>query len=386
MKIVRALSWPLAIAIFVALLWHEGVRDVMQPLSEAGAALLWLVPLHLVPLVFDAQGWRVLLGGRASLPFLTWVATVREAVGRMLPSAGIGGELVGIRLGLWRVDDSSLVAASVVVEVLTTIAVQYAFSALGIVLIFAQARHGGSLTPIVVGLVLSLPIPVICGVLLRRGGLFDKLDRFAKRLFGADHRLLAGVDGAALDTRIDALLTQPRLLGAAFAWQLAGYVIGALETYWALALLGHPISLGAALAIEALTQAVRHAAFIVPAGLGIQEAALVVLGQMLGVDAATALSLALTKRMREVVFCGIALASWQIVESWRAHRTLGWQLRRRLHIRRRLRLRAQRNATLPTRVAFVTHASTGRGMSSRHDGHRAQAGRGASEQGSRITS
>lgn len=329
MKRVRALGWPLGIAVFIALLWHEGVHDVMQPLSQAGLALLWLVPFHVVPLVFDAQAWRLLLERRASLAFLTWSAMVREAVSRMLPSAGIGGELVGIRLGAWRVDDFSLVTASVVVEVLTTIAVQYAFSALGIVLIFAQAQHHGSLMPIIAGLVLSLPIPFVCVVLLRRGGLFDRLDRFAKRLCGSDHRWLAGMDGAALDRRIDAVLARPGTLAAAFAWQLAGYVMGALETYWALALLGHPVSPGAALAIEALTQAVRHAAFIVPAGLGVQETAVLVLAQMVGVDPTTAMSLALTRRMREVVFSGLALASWQLAESWRAHRTIGAPLRRR---------------------------------------------------------
>jgi hypothetical protein len=82
-------------------------------------------------------------------------------------------------------------------------------------------------------------------------------------------------------------------------------------------LLGHPVSLGGALAIEGLTQAVRHAAFFVPAGLGVQDAAVVVLAQMFGVDREVAFSLALVKRMREVLFgCG-ALVSWQVVEVWR---------------------------------------------------------------------
>lgn len=76
--------------------------------------------------------------------------------------------------------------------------------------------------------------------------------------------------------------------------------------------------MGGALAIEALTQAVRHAAFMVPAGLGVQEAAVVLLAQMFGVDRNVALSLALVKRMREVIFGCIALASWQWAELARA--------------------------------------------------------------------
>ena len=126
--------------------------------------------------------------------------------------------------------------------------------------------------------------------------------------------MLQGIDGKRLDEEIDALMQKTGMLVRAFAWQLGGYMLGALETYWALALLGHPVSIGGAIAIEALTQAVRHAAFMVPAGLGVQEAAVVLLAQMFGVDREIALSLALVKRMREVVFGCAALASWQCAE------------------------------------------------------------------------
>ena len=77
-----------------------------------------------------------------------------------------------------------------------------------------------------------------------------------------------------------------------------------------------------ALAIEALTQAARHAAFMVPAGLGIQEAAVVLLAQLFGVGPDVAFSLALVKRMREVVFGCFALLSWQGAELVRTRRYL----------------------------------------------------------------
>jgi uncharacterized membrane protein YbhN (UPF0104 family) len=99
-----------------------------------------------------------------------------------------------------------------------------------------------------------------------------------------------------------------------FLWQFAGYALGSLETYLALRMLSHPVSLGGALAIEAITQTVRHAAFFIPAGLGVQDAAVVLMAQMFGVDRDAALSFALVKRMREVVFGCTALASWQLAE------------------------------------------------------------------------
>jgi putative membrane protein len=314
MKWLKWAGLPIGIGVLLALALHRGVGDVMHVIGGAGFALLWLVPLHAVPLMLDAHAWRLLLDKRAPLRFLWWVATVREAVSRLMPVASIGGEIVGIRLARWRVPDTCRVSASVIVEVLVTMAVQYAFSALGIVLIVVSAQQADALRSIGVAFLLSIPLPVTAIVVARRGGIFQAIERWAAGLLGDTHPLLRGIDGTQLDVEIDALMSRGGLLLRSFLWQFAGYALGALETYWALAMLGHPVSLSGALAIEAITQAVRHAAFFIPAGLGVQDAAVVLLAQMFGVDRDTALSLALVKRMREVVFGCIALASWQLAE------------------------------------------------------------------------
>jgi putative membrane protein len=316
---VKRAGWPIGIAILIALVLSKGAGDVANVIAQAGFALLWLVPFHALPLWLDAYAWHLLLNRRVPLAFLWWVAAVREAVSRLLPAAGIGGEIVGVRLALWRLSDASFVTASVIVEVFVTIAVQYAFSALGLVLIVMSAQKGSG-GAIGLALLVSLPLPVLAVMLLRRGGVFHAIERFATRVMGREHRLLQGVDGKRLDAQIDALMRQTGLLIRSFLWQFAGYMSGALETYWALALLGYPVSIGDALAIEALTQAVRHAAFIVPAGLGVQEVAVVMLAQMFGVNHEVALSLALVKRMREVLFGCAALGSWQLAELSRASR------------------------------------------------------------------
>jgi hypothetical protein len=46
----------------------------------------------------------------------------------------------------------------------------------------------------------------------------------------------------------------------------------------------------------------REFVFVVPAGLGIQEAALMVLGQTLGIGTDVAMTLSLAKRLREFLF------------------------------------------------------------------------------------
>jgi len=321
MKWLKWAGLPVGIALLIAVVVHEGAGDVMQAIRAAGWTLLWLVPFHALPLLLDAYAWQLLLERRIALPFLWWCATVREAVSRLLPSVGVGGEIVGIRLAGWKCPDMSRVSATVIIEVLVTIAVQYAFSALGLVLIVAATHQAGALHTIGLALLLSLPLPALAVVLVRRGGFFSFIEKWAGKLLGSKSPL--GVDAARLDADLDALMRRNGLLLQVFLWQFAGYALGAFETWWALELLGHPVSASGALAIEALTQAVRHAAFMIPGGLGVQEATVVLLAQFFGVDRETALSLALVKRMREIVFGCLALASWQMVEMLRGRREYG---------------------------------------------------------------
>jgi putative membrane protein len=214
-----------------------------------------------------------------------------------------------------RLDDTTAVAATVIVEILITLVVQYLFCGLGIVLITRIAPGVGQLWTISAGLLLSLPIPVVVFLLLRHGAVFKRIETFAKQLLGVKNRFAMRLDGARLDNEVHRLFSQPGRLARTLAWQLAGYVIGSAETWFALKLLGHPVDIGAAIAIEALTQAVRHATFIVPAGLGVQEAGVMLFAHVVGVSGDVALSLALIKRMREIMFGVPALLSWQWVEA-----------------------------------------------------------------------
>jgi putative membrane protein len=321
MKRAAAFAMLLGLLLLISLVVHEGVHDVAAVIGAAGFALLWLVPLHVVPLALDARGWQTLLDRRrASLPFLTWVAAVREAVNRLLPAANIGGELIGIRLAARVIPEGGIVTASVVVEVLVTLCAQYMMCALGVVLtIFAVARVPEE-NALIVALALSLPVPLLLLWALRDGGLFGRIESFATRIVGASSQTIAGFDGQMLDRTLHGLLKQHGRLARVLFWQLAGMAFGMLETWLALSLLGHPVGLIAAFAIEALSVAIRSVVFFVPSGLGVQEAGILMLAQVFGIGPDIALSLALVKRMREVLIGVPALLSWQWVEAARLKR------------------------------------------------------------------
>lgn len=320
-----------------ALVAWQGWHAVLRAVEQAGWALLLLVPLRLLTLALDVRAWRILLepllepalhtpATRAAGPapgflFLLWVAAVREAVNRLLPAAGVGGEVVGVRLVRTRLPDTAAVGASVIVEVLLTIAVLCLFCGLGVVLMAQIAAGMRQVWVIAASLALSLPLPLLAWWLLRHGAPFQRLERWSVRLLGARSTALPDLDGARLDAAVARLLGRHGRLLRALGWQLLSYLLGSLETWYALRLLGHPVGVTAAIAIEALTQAARHASFLVPAGLGVQEAAVLLFGYLAGVGGEVALSLALVKRMREIVLGLPALLSWHWFEAMRLRRT-----------------------------------------------------------------
>ncbi|BAN24686.1 lysylphosphatidylglycerol synthase domain-containing protein [Caballeronia insecticola] len=318
---VAWLRWPMAIALLVALALHEGVFAAYALIVRTGPMLLWLAPLHALPLLFDARAWHRLLDERIPLRSLWWIAVVREAVGRLLPVLGIGGELTGIRLAARYMQDVSRVSASVVVELLVTIAVQYALAILGLVLLRFHADDTSRIGDVIgAGLIVSLPVGLAAFVVVHKGKPFHRLEAMARRWLDPASTLAARLDGKRLDHDIRTLLQRTPLLASAFSWQFSGYVLGAAETYLALAMLGHPVSIAGAVAIEALVQAVRNAVFIAPAGLGVQEAAIVAIAAAFGIDHEAALSLALLRRARELLWGAVALVLLRVTESRRALR------------------------------------------------------------------
>ena len=318
MRVAVRIALAAGLALLIALIMREG-SAILIPLARAGRVLLWLVPLHALPLLLDSLGWRVLIARwrESRTGNLFWIATIREAINRLLPAANIGGDLIGIRLLAESGVDGVLAAASVTTEVVLTVFSQYLFVLIGVLCLLRLTDTVRFADDVLIGLAASLPVVVLLGVLLRYGSVFERLERLAVRLLGEQALSFLAGQSASLDAAIrDLWRDRPRLL-TTMAWQVTGMVSGSLETWLALRWLGHPVHFGAAVALESLTMTVRNFVFLVPAGLGVQEASLVGFGALLGIDGDLALALSLAKRMREILFGVPALLSWYWVEGRR---------------------------------------------------------------------
>jgi putative membrane protein len=312
----------LGLALLITLGARADLAAMLHTLGTAGAALLWLIPVRGLYLLLFAVGWLYLLRPvdperRAGIGYLFWVTSVRDAVDRLLPVATVGGSVVGIRLLRWRGLGAAAVSATVVVEILLTLIVLYLFTAVGLLLLMDLGVFGQQYRRLLVGFVLSLPVPAVTVLLLRYGSVFKRMQGLLRPLVGEG---VMSEGAAALDHEIRACLHRGRPLLIAGALQFAALVSGSFEIWFALRLFGHPVGPRSALALESMTQAVRHIAFIIPAGLGVQEAGLVLFGHALGISGELAIAVSMAKRIREVL-CGLpSLISWQWFEGRRIRR------------------------------------------------------------------
>jgi putative membrane protein len=279
---------------------------------------LLLVPLQVLPLLLDVLGWRVLIERHVRLRALFGIAAIRQAVNRLLPVANVGGDLVGIRLLVHEGVDGPSAAASVIIELMIALGAQFVFAVVGVACVLMRSQDARLLTGFALGF--GVILPAFAGVLvtLRHGRIFFRIEQLAIRHLGRWLEGIAAVNqGATLDARIRELFAGRNRLLRSFGWQLAGLVAGSSETWLALTLLGHPVSIAAAIALESLIQAAKSVLFMVPAGVGVQEAGLIGIGRWFGLDADVALALSLAKRMREILFGLPALAIWQWIEGRR---------------------------------------------------------------------
>jgi uncharacterized membrane protein YbhN (UPF0104 family) len=87
---------------------------------------------------------------------------------------------------------------------------------------------------------------------------------------------------------------------AAIALAFLNWAVGAVEIYVAMIFLGHPMSFTDAWIVESVAQLIRSAAFFIPAAVGAQEGAFLLVFSMMTGGPALGVAMALVRRAREL--------------------------------------------------------------------------------------
>lgn len=292
-----------------------GFTRIWDEVLGVGFGLLGIVLVHVGQLAFCALAWNALLSDiaasqRPSFLELARLRWIRESIDSLLPVAQVGGELAAARLlprhGLPLPVAGASIIADVTIETLT----QAVFTLIGLALIFTLAEPGDVAHWAALGFAIAVVFAALAVFAQRWGGvrLFEKL-----LLAIADRTGWNQLEGVAgLDSALSQVYRLRGRLMLAGLHHLIAWSLGTAEVLIAAWALGYPLDLGQGYVVESLAQAVRSAAFFVPGALGVQEGGFVVVAGLFGVPVDAAISISLTKRVRELALGLPGLAAWQI--------------------------------------------------------------------------
>ncbi len=303
------------------LVWVATLTDLMEVWAH-GQKLGWglgvVLAIYFLAFLIDSLSWQltfVTLGFGGSWGVRLWkVRMVGEAVNSATPTATLGGEPVkAVLLNRHYAMPYGESVTSLVLARTTNLLALVVFLAVGFALMMGSvqlpagytASAGIGLAALGIGIVLlylvqRFKVSSATGRWLARGRLGAWLGRALGHIHDLEDRLINFYAGHRLR------------FAAAFALALVNWMLGAAELYATLWFLDRPVTFAEAWIIEAGAQLVRSATFFIPAGIGAQEGAFLLLCGAITGQPALGLAVALIRRLREIIWI-----AWGFALGWR---------------------------------------------------------------------
>jgi len=312
LRIVNLILLLIAAIFFVWILNEVGWNILGHYLWQVG----WYWPLLLLPYGvvnwLESWSWKYILvdpPAKTTVSRLFWLRLGGESLNQLTPTASLGGEpFKATRL---QADGVPLEVASASVVIMKGILVLsltlYIFTGLALAPFYLPeaAKHMLFLSLAAVGLA---AVGIIFVVVQRREP-FGNSFRFLSRRGWLPH-FLRDQEGFLedVDTAMSRFYRQyPARAVLAFSLFFLSWLLHAVEVYLIFWLLGHPISWGMAVCLDALAMLFTALGFFIPAAIGVQEGGniLLALGFKLGFDLGAAFSI--LRRIREAFWLCLGL-------------------------------------------------------------------------------
>lgn len=324
MKPLRLLFLLLGIALLAFVVTRTDLAAVATHVGALGWAGALLIPaISILAFLADTWSWQLLISpprrGGAWFYALWKVRMVGAAVNKVTPIVGLGGEPVKAVMlkKLYGLPYREGVASLLVAKTANLIALVI-FLSIGIALAFAgnslpeqyRLAAGAGLAVLIVGIGVVYAVQRL-RIASSLGAWFSRR-RYGAKIAGILHHL------DDMDARLVRAYTEDRkrFITATFLTFL-NWMIGAGELYLIFWFTGHPISGVEAVAITAAVELVRAGTFFIPASIGAEEAALVLIVTPITGQPGLGLAVALIRRYRELVYIlwGFLIAWWMSGQS-----------------------------------------------------------------------
>ena len=303
---MRQLRFPIilaGVALFSGLTLWAGLPAVVQTFAALGMLGFSLVVFIHVPLIMlmGLAWWSIGRSGRgASVMTFVKARLARDSVAELLPFSQIGGFAAGVRLLSLTGIPANAGAFSLFADLLMEFLSKVLYAMAGLALL-VWLRPGSPPPPYLLA-TLCLLVGMSLLPLLLRDLLLRLVPRFLRRW---------KLDSAAPGLR---LFLVPKRVASSFALHALSWALGGLEALVTLRLMGIQVTIPEAMAIDSLVMSLRTFGFWMPAALGVQEAAYVLICALFGLGPHVAIALSLVRRARDLFIGCIGLAVWQGME------------------------------------------------------------------------
>ena len=280
-----------------------------------GWGIAAILAVYVAEFWMDVMAWQLTFPKGRLVPAARWlrrlwqVRMVGEAFNNVTPFAAVGGEPVKALLLKTHYDVGYREGiASIVLAKTTFMLGMVGFLVVG----FAFMLDSAALTPThksVAGTSLALFGGGIVGMFL--------VQRLRVSTLLLDRALPARIKARLVTVLARVVEMEDRLVRfysehharfvGAVGLATANWVLGVAELYLTMLFLGHPVSLTEAWIIESFAQLVRGVVFFIPAGIGAQEGAFVLMCGLLTGNPTLGLSVSVVRRSRELLWIGLGL-------------------------------------------------------------------------------
>jgi uncharacterized protein (TIRG00374 family) len=309
------------------IVWHIGPQRIYDAAAQLGpvALLVMLIPSAVMYAV-EAYGWKVTLGPSAKdIPFWRVLAikTAGEVVNLTTPAGYIGGEpLKAYLLTKHHVPMVEGLASVVIAKTTKTIA-EVLFILLGITLAFWRVDSDGSLGQTVLAALVSVSLLLFVTASLvyaQRKGFFTWLLEFTRkirlriRFLEAREEQLRSLDRMILEYYHH----NRRAVYSSTGLFFLSWLAEASEVYIIIWFLGGPALVLSAISINALSVFIKGGSFFIPGSLGAQDIGNFFLLKDFGYSDVAAVTFALLRRFRELVWIGVGLLCLAVLRGRKA--------------------------------------------------------------------
>ncbi len=275
--------------------------------------LFFLILAHIPTLYFTSASWFILLNSnKLSMIWAYLITWISQASGKFLPTGIVSGEFVRIYLSVKKGIKTSEASSTVFADLAVATFSLFLMAVFSFVYLFFDDKNfiGEEYISYFYWSLLLIFFSCLLFILLVRKRFIRFLLRKIFQVFRFSLRRKLVLTLLKIDFFLYKLSFKKLKVAFATLVRLLAWVCGAFEIFIFLWIIDVQANFLDLIILESFTGIVRALVFFIPAGLGIQELAFVIVGDYLGFSGPISFSVAIGRRIREVLVGVPAIISW----------------------------------------------------------------------------